>query len=158
MGSEHAPLTVFATNERGTLAALQHAKSITARSPSPVLVLVPELVEYGTPFRARRVNGNGNGNGHENGNGTGSVERSFRDLASRVGLDVAIRTCQCREPKHVSGRLGLAPSRIVLGGRWRGWLATSEQQLARELACDGHDVTFVDVDTGATHHFEAVHA
>jgi hypothetical protein len=137
MGTPSRTLNVIATTERGTLAALQHAAALARSTRAGVTILVPHVLGYGAPLDRQAI-----------ANDIGDIAASYRDLAARVGLDAAIRICPCREPRHMVGRLMLENARLVLAGRWRQWLATAEQRLARELACDGHDVIFVDIATG----------
>jgi hypothetical protein len=134
---------VFATSERGTAAALQQASLL---SPNIVL-LVPRIVDHGAPL-----------DGADDSTESKALADLYRDLASRAGVNASIRVCACRDARHLTGRLMLQTSRIVLGGRWKSWLSTPEQKLARELASEGHDITFVDHETGHTHHPGAVPA
>jgi hypothetical protein len=137
-------LLIFATGEQGTLAALQHAASI-AKS-SGIVIVVPRVVGYGAPMEpCDQAEAD-------------SIARSYMDLAGRVGLHASVRVVTARDARHVGGRMALEPSRILVGGRWRGWRATPEQQLGCELAADGHDVTFVDVETGQARSMGKVHA
>jgi imidazolonepropionase-like amidohydrolase len=130
-----AVIHVFATSEQGTLAALQQAAAAATSRHAKVVVLVPTMVGYGLPLRSSNDE-------------VDALTASYRDLAARVGLDVAVRICPCRDAAHVSARLMLTGARIILGGRRRHWPATAEQQLARQLACEGHHGTFVDIETG----------
>jgi hypothetical protein len=126
---------VLATTEQGTLAALQKAAVIARSLHAEVVILVPDIVPYGTPLDRKR---------HD----VAALTASYRDLALRVGLHASVRICPCRDVRHISGRLMLTGARIVLSGRHRRWRFTPEEQLARELTAEGQRVTFVDVDTG----------
>lgn len=132
MVSEPNSVIVFATGEQGTLAALQQAALVHG---ARTLVLVPYCVSHGSPLAVPPEEAE-------------RLAASYRDLALRVGLHVDVRVGACREARHLAGRLMLKPSRILIGGARRSWYPTREQQLARELACDGHDITFVDVRSG----------
>jgi hypothetical protein len=134
-------LVVFATNEQGTLAALQHAASIGKSHAASVVIVVPHVVGHGVPIKPCDKET------------AEAIERSYIDLAARVGLSASVRVVTARDARHVSGRMALPPSRILVGGRWRGWRATPEQQLGCELAADGHEVTFVNVETGQPRSF-----
>jgi hypothetical protein len=136
MDSENQ-IFVFATTLDGTSAALRHAAKVAGASGARVVLLVPRIVEYGTPL-----------NGDCDESDIEILTAPFRALARRAGVDVIVRCGATREPRHLPGRLQLGPSRIIVGGPQRGWRRTSEQRLARELSGDGHDVTFVDAESG----------
>jgi hypothetical protein len=131
---------VFATSHDGTSAAFRHAATITDGATRKVVLLVPRIVEYGS-----RLNGSCAPEEVE------ILTAPFRALARRAALDVTVRCVGARAPRHLPGRLLLAHARIIVGGPRGGWRRTPEQQLARDLACDGHDVTFVDVKSGQPH-------
>lgn len=128
-------INVLATTDQGTLAALQTTAAIARQRRLRIVLLVPDIVPFGIPI---------NGSGHDR----AALTVSYRDLAARVGADASVRTCPCRDARHVSSRLLLPQARIVLGGRRGRWHRSPEEQLAVELALEGHHVTFVDVDSG----------
>ena len=131
---------VFATSHDGTSAAFRHAATIADGAARKVVLLVPRIVEYDAPL-----------NGDCAAEDIEILTAPFRALARRAALDVTVRCVGARAPRHLPGRLLLARARIIVGGARGGWRRTPEQQLARDLACDGHDVTFVDVKSGEPH-------
>ena len=130
-------LFVFATTDEGTSAALRHAVTLAGGSRAGVVVLVPCVVGYGSPLDGLTARAE-----------VEALTAKYTALAKTAGLNAAVRCACTREARHLPGRLLLGPSRIIVGGRQRGWRATPEQQLARDLSCEGHDVIFVDAQSG----------
>jgi hypothetical protein len=136
MDSENL-IFVYATNEEGTAAALRHAARTAGTSGGRVVILVPLIVGYGSPLTNTITTAEKE-----------ALSARYKAMAAEAGLDVSVRCATAREAKHLPARLLIERARIIVGGRTRAWRATLEQQLARDLACEGHDVTFVDAQSG----------
>ncbi|HEX4347917.1 MAG TPA: hypothetical protein VHZ73_10110 [Vicinamibacterales bacterium] len=136
MNSENQ-IFVFATTQDGTSASLRHAAALVGKTGARVVILVAHVVDHGSPL-----------NGAITPADVEALSAPYRALAARIGLDVHVRCASAREAKHLPGRLLLVRAHIIVGGLQRGWRATAEQQLARDLTCEGHRVTFIDVKSG----------
>ena len=136
MDSENQ-IFVFATPDEGTAAALRHAAALSRASGGRVIILVPHVVGYGKPLNFTAAPDD-----------LEALSAPYKAMAAKAGLDVSVRCTAAREARHLPARLLLGHCRIIVGGVRRGWRGTAEQQLARELTREGHDVTFVDVESG----------
>ena len=133
--AEADTINVLATTEDGTRAALGQAAQMAQFLKLPVVILVPHIIPHGVPLEG-------------SGDDPTALGEAYRRLASQAGIEAKVRTCRCRDVRHIPGRLLLARARVVIGGHRRRWRSTEEEQVARALAGEGHRVTFVDVETG----------
>jgi hypothetical protein len=138
------PILVLATNGPGTTLALRRAAELARDSRCSVVLLVPHVTTFavGADQSASTV---------------ADLADEFRGLASRTGVDVAVRVCVCRRIEDLFTQLVPAPSTIVLGGNRGPWFwPTAQWRLARTLIRCGYHVVFEDIahhaasGTGAT--------
>jgi hypothetical protein len=127
------PIAVVYTTQDGTLAALKTAAAL-ARDLNPRLgLIVTEVVPFRLPIDQPRVS-------------VDFLKKRQDELVSEAGLtgdEIRVQICVCRDTKETLGRLLIAPSLVVLGGR-RGLWPSRERRLETFLSRLGHHVVFVD--------------
>jgi hypothetical protein len=124
---------VLATSEDGTQMALRRARSMARANGASLVLLIPVVTPYGPVPSAV--------------NPSNADVSHFRALAERIGPDVSVRACSCREAHHIFGRLLLESATVVVGGHCGRWRRTAEERLAQALMREGHHVTFVTLQT-----------
>lgn len=125
------PVHVLATTHHGTTSALTIAKELAATTPARVVLIVPRLTSFATPF-----------------NPTGSERTAlidgYRNFAAEVGVHVSVLFCVCHrldDVVHLLGSAGL----LIVGGCRRGLWPSREQRLVTRLVGEGYRVVFADI-------------
>jgi hypothetical protein len=125
------PIYVIATTEEGTRAALAEAKQLSAQYKSGrIVLLVPQVASDGSPSNPSReaaLDGD-----------------SYRELASRVGVDAKVRLCVGRRLPDIFRSI-VSRNSVVVVGRRRWWWPTAAQRIAGHLGKQGHQVVFADI-------------
>jgi hypothetical protein len=126
-------LHVIATTDEGTERALKAAGHFAREGGTRVVVLVPHVVSFTSRMGLSSAD-------------PAAIAAPYRALVSATGVDATVRVCLCREPQQVFGHLLMDQAEVVVGGTRRRWWPSREERLARELASQGHRVTFADVE------------
>jgi hypothetical protein len=127
-------VTVLATTEKGTTAALNAAKWLAADLDAKITILKMEVV----PFRFLLY-------GHtESLKTTISKQHSLVRQSDAREEDVDIQIRLCRDFESGLQRVLRRRALVVIGGRRRWWVS-GEEKLERALRRLGHHVIFIDV-------------
>ena len=128
-------LSVIATTEAGTRAALFAADDLGFGLAPRIILWVPHVVPYAQPLD------------HPADDVTFTAAR-FRTLAEEIAADVFVRVCVCRS--DAAGLEAVLPrgAVVLVGGARRRWWQTREQRLAERLAAHGYSVLYIDIDVG----------
>jgi hypothetical protein len=119
-------ISVIFTSEEGTIAALSEAGKIGENLGARIALLVMQRVPFPLPLDDPPVLVDWN-------------EDRLRDLASRSGVEPAVRIYLCRNPGETLRSVLQPGSIVVIGCRKRVW-PTSDVRLARALRQLGHEV------------------
>jgi hypothetical protein len=124
-------LSVVATTDEGTYAALTAARTLGAGLNPRVALLVPCVVPHLQPLAHLT-------------SAVALLQHRFRRLAGEAGTHATVQVCICRP--ELSGLELLLPGSdtVLIGGRRYPWWNSREQRLACRLAKCGHRVLFVD--------------
>ena len=128
-------VTVIATTEKGTTAALNTARSLARDLDARIALLKMEVVPTHLPLDKPPV----------------SLDFTIKQQCSLLlrssarEEDVTVRICLCRDRDVCLRRALRRGALVVLGGR-RHWWLSSEERLEKTLRRQGHHVIFVDVD------------
>jgi hypothetical protein len=124
-------LSVVATTEAGTRAALLAADDLGVGLVPHIVLWVPHVVPYAQPLD------------HPADDVTFTATR-FRTLAEEIAADVFVRVCVCRS--DAAGLEAILPRDdvVLVGGASRRWWQTREQRLAQRLAAHGYSVLYID--------------
>jgi len=133
--SLNSPLnvTVIATTERGTTAALNEARMLAKDLDGHITLLKMEVVPARFPLDKPPV----------------SLEFTTKQQCSMVlqssarEQDVTVRTCLCRDRDLSLRRVLRRRALVVIGGR-RHWWLSGEERLEKILRGMGHHVIFVE--------------
>ena len=133
--SLNSPLnvTVIATTEKGTTAALNEARRLAKDLDAHITLLKMEVVPPRFPLDKPPV----------------SVEFTTKQQCSLVlqsgarEQDVTVRTCLCRDRNLSLQRIFRRRALVVIGGR-RHWWLSREERLEKILRGMGHHVIFVE--------------
>lgn len=132
-GGQAAPVFVLATTVGGTQRALRRGCVLAEARHTSLELLVPVVTPFGpVPPCVSPANPD---------------VQTFRALADAIVPGVPVHPCSCREPHHVLGLRLVEHGTVVIGGAHGRWRRTPEERTAHLLALDGHEVTFVDVET-----------
>jgi len=132
-------VTVVATSDRGTLAALRTAGKLAANLGACVALLKTQVVPFPLPLERPPVSTNFRG-------------RQLYGLMREAGIEaeeVTIQLCLCRDRNETLRRILRPNSLVVIGGPERWW-RRSERALERYLNRLGHQVVFVDPDASSS--------
>jgi hypothetical protein len=125
------PLYVVATTDKGTLAALNAARSLSSGLSSTITLLVPHIVPYPQALDQPLVPV------------SFSIAR-FAKLSAAIDTELSLRICVCR-PGEFRFDAVLPTDVVVLVGGARGLLRrTREQRLVDRLTARGRRALFVD--------------
>jgi hypothetical protein len=124
---------VIAGSDAEVRGGLTAARGIAAGTGRPVVLLVAHLVPYGTDLDAC-------------GHNLEQIGARFLPLAEAAGADVEVRVCACRETRHLFARMLVDGATVVVAGKRGRWWRSASERLAWRLECEGHRVTFVDVE------------
>jgi len=128
-------VTVVATNDRGTLAALRTAGKLAANLGARIALVKAQLVPFQFPLDKPPVS-------------TDFLQRQLHGLVCEAGIEGEEMTIQlwlCRDRNESLRKILRAHSLVVIGGRKRWW-SRREKTLERYLSRLGHQVVFVDLD------------
>jgi hypothetical protein len=126
-------VTVIATTERGTTAALNEARMLAKDLDGHITLLKMEVVPARFPLDKPPV----------------SLEFATKQQCSMVlqssarEQDVTVRTCLCRDRDLSLRRVLRRRALVVIGGR-RHWWLSREERLEKVLRGMGHHVIFVE--------------
>jgi hypothetical protein len=136
----HSPLnvTVIATTERGTTAALDEARRLAQDLNARITLLKIEVVPTRFPLDKSPVSLDA----------TTRRQCSLALESSSIEQDVTIRSCLCRDRDFSLQRIFRRRALIVIGGR-RHWWLSREEKLEKVLRSMGHHVIFVELDSKA---------
>lgn len=127
-------VTVMATTEKGTTAALNEARRLAMDLNAHITLLRMEIVPRRFPLDKPPV----------------SLDVTTKQQCSLVlqssarEQDVTIRTCLCRDRDLSLQRVLRRRALIVIGGR-RHWWLSREERLEKVLRGMGHHVIFIEV-------------
>jgi hypothetical protein len=127
-------VTVIATTEKGTTAALNEARRLAMDLNAHITLLRMEVVPRRFPLDKPPV----------------SLDVTTKQQCSLVlqssarEQDVTIRTCLCRDRDLSLQRVLRRRALVVIGGR-RHWWLTREERLEKVLRGMGHHVIFIEV-------------
>ena len=128
-------VTVIATTERGTTAALNEARRLAQDLNARITLLKMEVVPSRFSLDKSPVSLDA----------TTKRQCSLVLESSAIEQDVTIRSCLCRDRDFSLQRIFRRRALIVIGGR-RHWWLTREEKLEKVLRSMGHHVIFVELD------------
>ena len=137
LGSDRPNLrvTVVATNDRGTLAALRTAGKLTANLGARIALVKAQIVPFQVPLDKPPVS-------------TDFLQRQLYGLVCELGFEaeeITIQLWLCRGRNESLRKILRPHSLVVIGGRKRWW-SRRERTLERYLSGLGHQIVFVDLD------------
>src|ERR1700676_752768 len=127
-------VTVFATTEKGTTAALNEARRLAMDLDAHITLLKMVVVPRRFPLEKPPV----------------SLDLTTKQQCSLVlqssarEQDVTVRTCLCRDRDLSLQRVLRRRALVVIGGR-RHWWLSREERLEKVLRGMGHHVIFIEV-------------
>ena len=125
-------VNVLATTRDGTACALASAKRLIGGLDAHVVLLVPRLTRFASPF-------------DPSGEERARVIDEYRALAAEVGVHVSVFLCVCRRRDDVVHQMLGRSSLLIVGGRTRRWWRTREERLVSRLSREGYPVVFARV-------------
>ena len=128
-------VTVVATNDRGTLAALRTAGKLAANLGARIALVKAQVVPFQFPLDKPPVS-------------TDFLQRQLHGLVCEARIEaeeITIQLWLCRNRNESLRKILRAHSLVVIGGRKRWW-SRRERTLERYLSRLGHQVVFVDLD------------
>ena len=137
LGSDRPNLrvTVVATNDRGTLAALRTAGKLAANLRARIALVKAQIVPFQFPLDKPPVS-------------TDFLQRQLYGLVCELGFEaeeITIQLWLCRGRNESLRKILRPHSLVVIGGRKRWW-SRRERTLERYLSGLGHQIVFVDLD------------
>jgi hypothetical protein len=132
------PLSVVATTDVGTRAALNAADDLGIGLNPQIILWVLHAVPYLQPL-------------HASADAIAFNADRFRRLSEEARAEVLVRVCVCRP--EAAGLETILPldALVLIGGNCHRWWCTREQRLAQRLAGRGYSVLFIDSElTGET--------
>jgi hypothetical protein len=128
-------VTVIATSERGTTAALNEARRLAKDLNAHITLLKMEVVPLRLPLDKSPVLLDI----------TTKQQCSLVLQSSAREEDVTIRVCLCHDRDLSLRQILRRRALVVIGGR-RHWWGGKEERLEQALRRQGHHIIFVDVD------------
>jgi hypothetical protein len=125
-------ISVVFTSVESTLAALREAGGLASSLGARITLLVPQVVPYPLALETPPVLIEFN-------------EKRFRTIASQSPVETTVQIYLCRDGLETLTNVLNPGSIVVIGGRKRWW-PTREEQLARQLRREGHEVVFKETE------------
>ena len=135
-------LSVVATTDGGTSAALAAARDLGLGLDPQVVLFAPHVVPYLQPL-------------NHPANPVPFTADRYRKLVEAAGIDVLVQVCVCRPDAASLEALIPAGATVIVGGTRGRWLRTHAQRLAKRLAARGYHVMFIEeqADTAGSTRF-----
>ncbi len=125
-------VTVLYTTPRATLAALGMAARLGVGLDTCPQVVWMYAVPYTLPLEKTAVSAR-------------FLEEQISALASESPVEITTRICLCRDPRR-SFHETFSPHSLIVIGRKKRWWPTQEEDWAKELRKDGHEVILADLE------------
>ena len=127
-------LSIVATTDAGTRAALTVADDLSAELDPHIVLWVPHVVPYQQSLEYPAAD-------------VSFTAARFRTLAEEARAAVFVHVCVCRP--GAAGLETILPfnAMILVGGIGGRWRPTREQRLAQRLTDYGHCVLFIDAES-----------